>query len=119
MRVRASGLYTPRPVASKGKRSPRTKAGGTKSDGGAGPKIDEVLTQLEDVVEALESGDLPLEQALARFEEGVKLARQGGSLLDAIEERVEVLLAHGREGEMRTAAFEGDGEDEEDDDGEL
>lgn len=119
MRVRASGLYTPRPMASKGKRSPRTKAGGGGADGGAGPKIDEVLRQLEDVVGALEGGELPLEQALARFEEGVKLARQGGTLLDAIEERVEVLLAHGREGELKAVAFEGDGEDEDEDDGEI
>jgi exodeoxyribonuclease VII small subunit len=57
------------------------------------PGIDKVLDGLETVVEELESGDLPLEQALARFEEGVRLARQGGKILDAVEERVEVLLA--------------------------
>ena len=55
--------------------------------------IDEILDQLEGVVRQLESGDLPLEQALARFEQGVRLARQGGGLLDAVEERVERLLA--------------------------
>lgn len=55
--------------------------------------IDEVLRQLEEVVQELESGEVPLETALGRFEVGVRLARQGGKLLDSIEERVEVLLA--------------------------
>ena len=40
---------------------------------------------------------------------------RGGALLDAIEERVEVLLADGR-GDARTAPFEDEDEDEEDDD---
>lgn len=115
----AAGLYTPRPMASKGRRSPRAKSDRT----GAGaedtapadpPNIDAVLQQLEEVVDALESGDLPLEQALARFEEGVNLARRGGALLDAIEERVEVLLADGRN-DARTAPFESEDEEEDDD----
>ena len=36
---------------------------------------EEALKQLEAIVEAMESGDLPLETMLGRFEEGVKLAR--------------------------------------------
>jgi exodeoxyribonuclease VII small subunit len=60
----------------------------------AGPTgIDAVLVGLEGVVAQLERGDLPLEQALERFEQGVALARRGGRLLDAVEERVERLLA--------------------------
>jgi exodeoxyribonuclease VII small subunit len=110
-------------MASRAKRSPRAKAAGGDAEAGTGPKIDEVLQRLEGVVEALEGGDLPLEQALARFEEGVKLARQGGALLDQIEARVEVLLAGDRDGEPRTMPFEEDDEpgedDEEDDDGEF
>lgn len=54
--------------------------------------LDDVIAELEDVVDALESGELGLEEALARFEAGVKLARNGRSMLDALEERVEVLL---------------------------
>lgn len=56
------------------------------------PGIDAVLDQLEEVVSDLEEGDLPLEDALTRFEEGVRLARAGGQLLEALEERVEMLL---------------------------
>lgn len=80
------------------------------------PAIDRVLGDLERVVAELEAGDLPLETALKRFEDGVRLARQGGQLLDAVEQRVEMLL-EGREG---TAPFPGvndeDEEDEEEDD---
>lgn len=62
-------------------------------DGGDGPTIDAVLGGLEKVVEQLEGGDLPLEEALARFEQGVALARRGSAMLDQVEERVQVLLA--------------------------
>jgi exodeoxyribonuclease VII small subunit len=55
--------------------------------------VDEILDGLEEVVHALEAGDLPLERALERFEEGVRLARRGSRLLDAVEQRVERLLA--------------------------
>ncbi len=75
------------------------------------PAIDRVLGDLERVVAELEAGDLPLETALQRFEDGVRLARQGGQLLDAVEQRVEMLL-EGREG---TAPFPG--VNDEDDDG--
>ncbi|MFY0537009.1 exodeoxyribonuclease VII small subunit [Nannocystis pusilla] len=51
-----------------------------------------MLASLERVVAELEAGDLPLETALQRFEDGVRLARRGTSLLDAVEQRVEVLL---------------------------
>jgi len=55
--------------------------------------VDELLDGLERIVKELESGDLPLERALERFEQGVRLARRGSAALDAIEERVEMLLA--------------------------
>lgn len=67
------------------------------TDSGSQPQspvgIDALLGGLESVVKELEAGDLPLERALERFEEGVRLARQGSRLLDAVEERVEMLLA--------------------------
>jgi exodeoxyribonuclease VII small subunit len=55
--------------------------------------VDEVLDGLERIVRDLEAGDLPLEKALAKFEEGVRFARRGSELLSAVEERVEMLLA--------------------------
>ncbi len=44
---------------------------------------------------ALERGDLPLEESLRLFEEGVALSRRCHELLQAAEGKVEVLLAEG------------------------
>ena len=52
-----------------------------------------LLARLDEVVRELEAGELPLEQALARFEEGVKLVRDGEQLLASVEQRIEILLA--------------------------
>jgi exodeoxyribonuclease VII small subunit len=54
--------------------------------------FEQILAQLEEVVEALESGDAPLEQALSTFERGVRLSRLGARRLDEVERRIEVLL---------------------------
>lgn len=56
------------------------------------PAFEEILTRLQGVVERLERGDLPLEDSLAMFEEGVRLSRLGSKRLDEAERRVEVLL---------------------------
>ena len=53
--------------------------------------FEESLAALEGVVEKLESGELPLEQALAAFESGIALARRCGSRLDAAELRIKKL----------------------------
>jgi exodeoxyribonuclease VII small subunit len=66
--------------------------------------FDQVLQGLRGIVEKLESGSLSLEQALAAFEEGVRLSRRGAQILDAAEHRVEILL-RGPEGQPRTAPF--------------
>jgi exodeoxyribonuclease VII small subunit len=71
----------------------RTSKQGEADAAGNGAGIDGVLDGLENVVKELESGELPLERALERFEEGVRLARKGGQILDAVEARVETLLA--------------------------
>jgi len=76
----------------------RTKKGSStrkrrSGDDAADLSIDEILDGLEEVVQELEAGDLPLEDALRRFEQGVSLARRGSTLLDAVEQRVEQLLA--------------------------
>lgn len=54
--------------------------------------FDEAVSQLESVVRELESGEISLESALARFEEGVRLSRHCLGILDAAQGRVEQLL---------------------------
>ena len=52
------------------------------------PTFEAALTALEDRVRSLDQGDLPLEQALRLFEEGVVLQRACQEMLDATEQRV-------------------------------
>jgi exodeoxyribonuclease VII small subunit len=54
--------------------------------------LEKSLEQLETLVDELESGDLPLETAMKKFEEGIKLTRVCQSALKDAEQRVEVLL---------------------------
>ncbi|HTV76701.1 MAG TPA: exodeoxyribonuclease VII small subunit [Steroidobacteraceae bacterium] len=51
------------------------------------------LTELETLVERLERGDLPLEEALKCFERGVALTRQCQGALKAAQQKVEILLS--------------------------
>ena len=55
--------------------------------------LEAILERLTRVVETLEKGDLPLEESLRVFEDGVHLARLGQHRLDAAEKRVERLVA--------------------------
>ncbi len=55
-------------------------------------KFEAALARLEDIVKELETGDLPLEQSLKLFEEGIKLSRICHKRLDEAERRVEILL---------------------------
>jgi exodeoxyribonuclease VII small subunit len=54
--------------------------------------LEKSLEELEALVVRLESGDLPLEQALKEFEHGVKLTRQCQAALQEAEQKVEILL---------------------------
>jgi len=50
------------------------------------------MRDLEELVERLEQGDLPLEESLAAFERGVLLTRACQSALKEAEQKVEILL---------------------------
>ncbi len=68
-------------------------------------KFESSLGRLEKIVQSLEQGDLPLEQSLKLFEEGVKLARICTKRLEDAERKVEVLLKD-RAGNLRAQPFE-------------
>ena len=59
------------------------------------PSFEQSLAQLEALVSQLESGDLPLDQALARFEQGVRLTRECQGALNAAQQKVQLLLQRG------------------------
>jgi exodeoxyribonuclease VII small subunit len=68
-------------------------------------RFDEILVRLRSLVERLEGGNLPLEDGLRFFEEGMDLCRRGADILDKAEKRVEVLLST-TGGNARTAVFD-------------
>jgi len=53
--------------------------------------LEKALDDLEEIVETLEEGRLPLEESLALFERGIRLVRLAGSKLDRAEQRIESL----------------------------
>ena len=55
--------------------------------------VEDHLRQIEEAVEALEAGDLPLEQALIRYESGLKALRAAKVQLDAYAAKLEELKA--------------------------
>jgi exodeoxyribonuclease VII small subunit len=65
---------------------------GAEPAGKSEPSFESALARLEAIVERLESGDLPLEEALAAFEEGVALSRRCTAELEAAERRIEILV---------------------------
>lgn len=59
------------------------------------PSFEEVLQRLGQVAESLEKSDVPLEKALALFEEGVRLSRRAQERLAAAEAKIEELTERG------------------------
>ena len=66
----------------------------------ATPSFDDGLDRLEALVQQLEAGSLSLEDALSKFEEGVRLCKTLQEQLAGAQRRVEV-LKHGLGGEYR------------------
>jgi exodeoxyribonuclease VII small subunit len=61
----------------------------------APPAFEAALAQLESLVTQLEAGDLPLDEALRTFEQGVRLTRECQSALAAAQQKVQLLLQRG------------------------
>ena len=58
--------------------------------------FEELLKKLEGVVARLEKGDLPLEESLKAYEEGIALVRSAQGRLDGMDKRLEELLSDGK-----------------------
>ncbi len=54
--------------------------------------FEQSMKQLEQIVQELETGDLPLEKALKKFEDGVQLSRLCTEMLDETEQKISLLL---------------------------
>ena len=74
--------------------------------------FEQSMERLGHIVEKLEEGELPLEQSLELFEEGVRLSRLAQERLDAAQQRIERLLTVDAQGKVRTAPFESSDDEE-------
>lgn len=68
-------------------------------------KFEEALSRLETIVAELERGELPLEDSMRIFEEGIKLSKVCLKMLDDAERRVEILVKD-KDGRKRTRPLE-------------
>lgn len=67
--------------------------------------FEENMTQLEKIVEELEAGNLPLEKALKRFEEGMNLSKACFEKLDETEKKISLLIKQ-QDGSVKKTPFE-------------
>ena len=76
-------------------------------DRAQGRPFEEALKQLEAIVSRLELGDLPLEEALSIFEEGIRLTKLCSQRLNEAERRVNILVrsADSATGELEERPF--------------
>ncbi len=71
--------------------------------------FEEALASLETLVEAMEDGDLSLEESLKAFEQGIKLTRECQLALEQAEQKVQLLV---KDGQLPEAVpYESDDED--------
>jgi exodeoxyribonuclease VII small subunit len=60
------------------------------------PRFEAALQRLDEIVKRLEKGDLPLEESLVLYEEGIKLSRICHAKLEEAEGRIETLMKDAR-----------------------
>ena len=72
--------------------------------------LEQAMKKLEQIVQDLESGDMPLEKAIKKFEEGVQLSRFCSKKLDETEKRITILMQNS-DGKISEAPFPGENDD--------
>ena len=70
-------------------------------------KFEEAMQRLEEIVQSLDSGDLPLEESLKIFEEGMKIVGFCNSKLDEAEKKVSLLIKES-DGQLKEQPFDKD-----------
>ena len=76
--------------------------------------FENAMKRLEAIVQDLESGDLTLDEAMKKFQEGVKLSRLCSQRLDETEKKVSILLKD-EDGNTRAEPFSPDNNPPDDD----
>jgi exodeoxyribonuclease VII small subunit len=68
-------------------------------------KFEEALKKLEKIVAELESGDLSLDEALKKYQEGIELSRACSQRLDSAKKKIDVLIKN-KKGEFELKGFD-------------
>ena len=76
--------------------------------------FEKAFQQLEKIVQRLESEELPLDESLHLFEEGIRLSRFCHQRLEEVEKKIELILADAK-GQPRTEPFEPEEQEPSDD----
>ena len=63
------------------------------------------MKQLEQIVQDLETGDMPLEKAIKKFEEGIQISKYCSEKLDASEKKITLLMQDSDGGEISEIPF--------------
>ena len=77
-------------------------------------EFEKAFQQLEKIVQRLEGEELPLDESLGLFEEGIRLSRFCHQRLEEVEKKIELILADAK-GQPRTEPFEEELEDDDED----
>ena len=77
--------------------------------------FEQAMKQLEQIVQDLESGDMPLEKTIKTFEDGIQLSKFCSKKLDETEKRITILM-QGSDGKLAEAPFPGENDDLADED---
>lgn len=77
-------------------------------------EFEKSFQQLESIVKRLEAEELPLDEALQLFEEGIRLSRFCNQKLEEVEKKIELILADAK-GQPRVEPFEPEDEGEDED----
>jgi exodeoxyribonuclease VII small subunit len=91
--------------------TPGKKSEPTRPEPAKKQAFEQSLGRLEEIVRKLESANLPLDEAMKLFEEGMQLSRDCQKQLEQAEARVEILLKKAG-GEMAAQPFKPEGEEE-------
>jgi exodeoxyribonuclease VII small subunit len=75
------------------------------------PKFEEALARLEDIVGAIEQGEIGLEESIVRYEEGMGLIAHCRKILGEAELKIQKLQADA-EGDLKAKPFEPDQDEE-------
>jgi exodeoxyribonuclease VII small subunit len=76
-------------------------------------EFEKSFQQLEAIVKRLEAEELPLDEALQLFEDGIRLSRFCNQKLEEVEKKIELILADAK-GQPRIEPFEEEIDEEDD-----